>query len=117
MIKFRLKKEAIPFFSEDIAVKIMRLHEWQDNYHVDKNALEEVKPLYVSYGIKSGENSSSLSGWDEKGSRFHFTLHFPSVKFNEHDKFSKGKSIRKLMDRMQEDLNSFYEEFSVGENQ
>lgn len=116
MKKFRLKKEALPFFDEGLASDIRPLYEWQQQYKITELALEEVEPLYVTYGIKSGVNSHNLNGWGEKqGSHFHFTLHFPSVKFSEHDKFAKGKMTGKLMEKIQHVLNQFYEEFLHGD--
>lgn len=115
MKRYRLKKEAVQFFAHDVATAVLTLDEWRTN-HVDEKALEEVKPLYVTYGFKE-KNSSSLSGWSNPdgnavaGSHFHFTLNFPSVTFYEHDKFAKGKIVRELMDKMQSQLNYFYENF------
>lgn len=110
MKKYRLKKEAVKFFHESLATAIEPLHEWESK-GIDKNALDEVEPLRIEYGIPLKSNGNSLNGWDEKGSRFHFTLIFPSVKFYEHDKFHNGKIIRNLMDKIQLELNYFYSEF------
>ncbi|PPK99027.1 hypothetical protein [Parapedobacter indicus] len=110
MKKYRLKPEAVPFFSESIATQILDLEIWKKN-HVEPKALEEVEDAYLSYGQKSGENSKNLGGWDKDGSEFLFTVHFPSVKFREHDEFSKGKVIRGLMDRIQSCINNFYSDF------
>jgi hypothetical protein len=53
-----------------------------------------------------------LGGWSgEDGARFEFTIHFPSVKFNEYDKFSKGKITRELMNKIQSQINYFYDDF------
>jgi len=110
MRKFRLKKEAVKFFKDKHATAIYSLDTWED-IQVDIEALEEVEDAYVFPGIKMSENSSSLSGWDEKGSHFHFTIVFPSVKHSEHDKFSKGKISRELLDKIQRDVNDFFEQF------
>lgn len=110
MKKYRIKKEAVPFIKENHVTSIYPFDTW-DNLGIDINALEEVKDAHISYGFKK-DDSSTLSGWNEKGSQFHFTIHFPSVKFNEHDEFSKGKIIRELMDAIQHNLNDFYNSFS-----
>lgn len=110
MKKFRLKKEAVQFFMEKYATSIMTLNEWEKK-GVDKIALDEVEPLRIEYGFPISKNGTSLNGWDENGSHFHFTLIFPSVKFNEHDKFTDGKLTRVLMNRIQSVLNEFYAEF------
>lgn len=116
MKRYRLKKEALSFFSENLAKEVMALHEWEEHYHVDERALEEVKPAYVTFGFKEN-NASSLCGWSSSennghaGSHFHFTIHFPSTKLREHDKFSKGRVVRELMDRIQNDIDHFYQKF------
>jgi hypothetical protein len=114
---YRIKKEALLFFKQDLATDVMSLDEWKQNYHVDEKALEEVKPAYVTFGFKEN-NGSSLSGWsgaahnrEHVGSHFYFTVHFPSTKFHEHDKFSKGRIVRELMDRIQNDIDHFYKKF------
>ena len=122
MKQFRIKKEAVPFFNQNVATAINDLDTWK-KYQVDEKALEEVEPLYITYG-HAGERSSdygtkysSLSGWsdgstnNQKGSHFHFTLNFPSVKFREHDEFLKGKTVRNLMEKIQSQLNYFYQDF------
>ena len=110
MRKFRLKKEALKFFKEQHATSIYSFDTWQD-LQVDKEALEEVEDAYVFHGVKMNENSSYVSGWDEKGAHFHFTIVFPSVKHMEYDKFSKGKISRELLDKIQRNVNDFYEQF------
>jgi hypothetical protein len=119
MERYRLKKEALKFFNQDLATKVLPLHEWEVNHSVDENALEEVKPAYVTYGFKEN-NGSSLAGWTNQehnkghvGSHFHFTLHFPSTKFQEHDKFCKGRMVRELMDRIQNNLDQLYQKFET----
>lgn len=112
--KYRLKKEAVPFFKENLATSVYSLDVWE-KYHVDTKALEEVKPLFITFGIpfKYGKfNSHTLGGWSQEDrTMFHFTIHFPSVQYCEHSKFSKGKTIRELMDKIQGELDSFYEDF------
>lgn len=111
MKNYRLKPEAVQFFQERHSTSIYSYETW-DGLGVDKKALEEVKEVYLSYGYKTSENSSSLSGWSaEKGSDYVFTIHFPSMKFREHDKFSKGKIIRKLMDEIQTKMDYFFQDF------
>lgn len=112
MKKFRLKSEAVPFFKEDHATAIYEWTTW-DSLGVDKRALEEVEDAYITFGHeKEGSNSSSLSGWNDKGSRFHFTIHLPSVTFREHNHFTNGKIVRDLMNKIQRDVNDFYLSFN-----
>lgn len=111
MKKYRLKKEAVPFILEKHATSIYSLDTWE-GIGIDIKALEEVEPLHITYGRKIGEHGSTLSGWSEKdGTTFEFTLHFPSVTFYEHDKFSKGRITRELMSSIQHKINDFYENF------
>jgi hypothetical protein len=111
MKNYRLKKEAVIFFKETHATRICSLDIWE-GLGVDITALEEVGDPYLSYGIKQSENSSTLGGWNEKGYRFEFTIHFPSVSFYECDSFSNGKLTRELMNRIQNEINNYYVQFS-----
>lgn len=111
-MKYKLKSEAVKFFHEKYATCVYEYETWE-GIGVDKNALEEVKPAFISYGIKTSEIGSSLAGWNSEGSHYHFTINFPSMKMMEHDKFSKGKSIRKLMDKIQRDVDYFYLDFEI----
>ncbi|WP_035593287.1 hypothetical protein [Elizabethkingia anophelis] len=112
MKHFRLKKEATPFFKEKYATTIYDYEQWE-KLGVDINALEEVENAFLTYGHSDKKNrSSSLSGWSiDEGSHFHFTITFPSVKMFEHDKFSNGKVIRSLMNKIQNNINHFYSDF------
>lgn len=115
MAKFRLKKEARPFFKEKFSSSIYDWETWE-RLNVDNAALEKVEDCFVTYGHeRESDNlkSSSLGGWsNEKGSRFHFTLHFPSIQYREHDEFSKGRVVAEMMDKIQRELNRFYEQFN-----
>ncbi len=119
MKKFRLKPEAVPFFKKDLATSILTYDFWE-TIGIDINALEEVNEPYIVYGhanIKENYSSSSLAGWSEKdGSKFHFTIHFPGVKFMENDKFSNGKTVRTLMDKIQRNIDNFYSDFTIDKN-
>lgn len=109
---FRLKKEAVQFFKEGLANCLYGLDTWK-KLQVDMNALEEVEEAYLQYGQKTSEHGATLGGWSEDGSKFHFTVHFPSMKYCEHDKFSKGRMIRDLSGRIQGVINNFYMNFST----
>ena len=120
MKKYRLKKEAIPFFRKGLETAIGDWETWTKTYNVDEKALEEVEDCFVSYGFET-KTGTSLCGWGnpdsnnektKKGAHFHFTIHFPSMKNQEYDLFSKGKLSRDLMDRIQAVLNQFYSEFN-----
>jgi len=113
MRKYRLKKEAVTFFKEKYATAIYPIETW-DGLGIDMVALEEVEDAYLVFGhesLRPDSKSSSLGGWDQEGSRFYFTIRFPGVKFGEHDKFSNGKVVRELMNKIQRDINNFYSDF------
>jgi hypothetical protein len=111
MKKYRLKPEAVQFFKEKYATAIYTYDTWE-SVGVDMIALEEVQDAYLTFGHKTSEISSSLSGWDaNKGSHFLFTIHFPSTKFMEHDKFCNGKIVRELMNKIQRNIDNFYSDF------
>lgn len=111
MKNYRLKKEAVQFFKKDLATRIHTGDVWE-KLNVDEIALEEVEEAYIEYGHPLGDSGSSLSGWNKKGTHFHFTIVFPSVKYNEHDKFTKGKLTRELMNNMQYHINNHYNQFA-----
>ena len=110
---YRLKPEAVQFFKKDLSTRICELDDWSKHYGVDLNALEKVEPAYLTYGHRTSDNSSTLGGWSsEKGSEFCFTVHFPSIKNMEYDKFNKGKMTRDLMNKIQNQINYFYNDFN-----
>lgn len=106
MKKCRLKKEAVPFFTDKLATAIHDWDVWQ-KYNVDDKALEEVEDARIEYGIKTSASGATLGGWDKDGMTLCFTLVFPSMKYHEYDIFSKGKMVRELMNRLQRETNSF----------
>jgi hypothetical protein len=111
MKNYRLKKEAVPFIQEKHATKVYPLDTWE-SLSIDINALEEVKPAYITHGHKMSENSSTLGGWcRDTGATYEFTIHFPSVTFSEHDKFMKGRFTRELMQSMQYKVDDFYQKY------
>lgn len=100
---YRIKKEAIPFIDAKYINNIYTIDTWS-RMGLSENAIEEVKKPYVSYGI-NGTSSTSLGGWSgEKGSRFEFTIHFPSMKYKEYDEMRKGAFIREIMDTLVSDI-------------
>lgn len=126
----RLKKEARPFFKEELARKIMNFDEWKD-YKVDENALEEVEEVFITYGNKryskySSNVSEDLGCWcnpenDEykkngtAGATLCFSIHFPSCKWEEHDRFMKGRMVAGLMDRLQSAADNYFKQFVADE--
>lgn len=117
---YRLKPEAVPFFKKSIKTAVLDWDKWTKNYNVDPDALEEVKPCYLSYGhehetkVDNGHpiNSSTLGGWSKDGAAFHFTVHFPSMKMKEYDLFNNGNVTRQMMDAVQSSLDRFYSKFN-----
>lgn len=117
MKNYRLKPEAVPFFKEKHATSIYPYDTWE-SLGVDTKALEEIEAAYLTYGHKDLNNKgASLSGWDEKGSHFHFTVFFPNTKYMEHDKFTNGKVMRELMNKIQRNIDSFYSSYVNDSNE
>lgn len=116
MNKYRLKKEAVQFFKEKHATAIYSFDDWE-KLGVDTKALEKIEDAYITYGHRDKDNKgASLSGWSQDdGQHFHLTLNFPSVKYKEHDEFSNGRVLRKLLDRIQNQINNFYSDFANDE--
>jgi len=127
----RLKKEARPFFKEVLARAIMNFDEWKE-YKVDENALEEVEDVFITYGNKryskysSNNVSEDLGCWcnpdnDEykkngtAGATLCFSMHFPSCKWEEHDRFMKGRMVAGLMDRLQSAADNYFKQFVADE--
>lgn len=120
MIQYRLKSEAVQFFKEKYATSIYPLDTWR-SIGVDDKALEEIKPPYLKYGQKMTDSESkvigaTLGGWDKNGKEFEFTIHFNGVTMYECDKFSNGKLVRELMDKIQRDIDYWYSQFTNKED-
>jgi hypothetical protein len=113
---YRLKPEARPFFKEKFATAVMPLESWTLTYQADMNAIEEVKAPHITYGHRT-KSGGTLAGWSaEDGSHFHFTINFPSTKYQEHDKFSNGKVLAALMDKIQSAIDWHFQDFLEAEN-
>ena len=115
MKKYKIKEAAVPFIKEKYATGVYSFDVWDAN-GIDMNALEEVFPIYITHGKKTGETSSTLSGWDKDGGTFEFTIHFPGIAYGEWDKFNNGRTTRELMDRLQRETDRFFEQFLCGDN-
>ena len=120
----RLKKEARPFFKEELAREINDYETWTKVYNIDEKALEEVKEVYITYGHKTSDSCTTLGGWSNPeneehrkdksaGGAYYFAIHFPSMNFEEHDKFSKGRMIAGLMDRIQRVADNYFNDFAA----
>ena len=124
----RLKKEALPFFKEDLSRETHNIEEWKELFNIDENALEEIKEPVITcghytYGKDGLPVSATLAGWENPenfaakkhprigGTHYCFTIHFPSVKWEEHDKFMKGRMVRELLDRLQHEADRYFLDF------
>lgn len=120
MKKYRLKEKAYPYFKKDLQTKVFDLDMWKRDYNVCEEALEEVCPCYITFGIPTSSKGTMLRGWsapdsENPGARFHFTIHFPSMKCREYDEFSKGNLTRVLMETIQRDVDYWWQQFNVEE--
>ena len=124
----RLKKEALPFFKEDLSRETHNIEEWKRLFNIDENALEEIKEPVITcghhtYGKDGLPVTATLAGWENPensaakehkrigGTHYCFTIHFPSVKWEEHDKFMKGRMVRELLDRLQQEADRYFMDF------
>ena len=110
---FRLKKEATPFFKDGWNCEVQDEETWNRDFHVDSKALEEITPPYLTYGHEKTKHVNDLSSWssngDHTGSSFMFTIHFPDVKYQEHDRLCHGEFVGDLMREIQTLINDFIE--------
>lgn len=114
MKNYRLKREAVPFLKEKYATRIDTYEFWEAQA-VNNNALEEVEDAYLTYGHHHNQGlhkMSIFSGWSEKGSRFHFTVHFPSTNIKEYDLLKNDESVRDLMIEIQKTINLFIKDYT-----
>jgi hypothetical protein len=104
-----------------LAREVYDLDTWK-KYNIDEKALEEVEEPFITYGHKTSDNCTTLGGWSNPenenykkdksaGGTFYFAIHFPSMKFEENDRFSKGRIIAGLMDRIRRTADSYFTQF------
>lgn len=53
--------------------------------------------------------------WQNDGSKFEFTINFPSAKMQEYENMKKESEMRKLMDAIQSLVDTFYSDFNFEE--
>jgi hypothetical protein len=78
---------------------------WESE-HIHPNALEEVEPIHIIYGIKKSDCSSDLSGWSDETTKLHFTVAITGTTLKEHDAIIDGINMRELMAEFQAVLNN-----------
>lgn len=84
MKRYRLKRNAVPYFDDKYADKIYSYNVWEKD-NISINALEEVEPIYISYGFDK-KGYTDLSGWsNDDGAHFHFTINFPLTNLKEYN--------------------------------
>lgn len=113
---YRLKKEAVPFFTEHLATKVLTYNEWE-KFKVHMNALEPIIPVVLKYGVKEKEGDNlRLSGWNNDRAYFNFIIEYPHMNYSDYSVISKDVKVRELMDRMQNCIDSFYIDFKNQEH-
>lgn len=84
MKQYRLKRDALPFFDDKYREKVYPYSVWE-GMNISLNALEEVEPIYISYGFNK-KGYTDLCGWgSDDGSHFHFTVNLPLTNLKEHN--------------------------------
>lgn len=124
MGKYRLKAEAIPYFSEKIAKNVEPLRFWETR-HVDFNALEEIKEFYIESGHYSltNKNTKHIQGWSSgdfgndgiPNAEFHFTAHINGIEEIDY-KSIDDRHLRNLMDGFEEVLENWYQNLHTVES-
>lgn len=105
--KYKLKQEVRKFFTETPQKEIMTLEDWNKNYTVCSEILEEVPRVYVHSGISRDEGKSySIRGWGSspKEAHFHFTVRVQDIECKEYEEVK----IPELMDEVQKVLNKYF---------
>ncbi len=109
MEKFKLKDAAIPFFSYHLKRKVETIEFWDKN-HVSIEALEKVDSVFVTYGIKTSDISTSMCGWtgEDKMGQFHFTLNILDMDNSLYNTLSKDEQLMtRLMSKIQSSVSEF----------
>lgn len=122
MILYRLKEEAQPYFKDKLQTEIRDINFWSQ-IGAKEEALEIVEEAYIKYGHESESGGSTHTcGWSnpdnntDGGTRLNFTVIFPSIKYKEHNEFTKGKMVRQLMDSFQSQANYHMNQFLEEKN-
>lgn len=116
MKHYRLKEKAAPYFSEDIACRVMSFESWRD-INVHENALELLEDVVIEYGQETRDGETMYTSFDEtNGGNLHFNLIFPSIKANEMHGMIEGNQLRSLFDQLQSTANRWMHEI-VSRNQ
>jgi len=91
MKQYRLKREALQFFDDNYRRWIYPYSVWEEK-NISLNALEEVEPVYISYGMDK-KGYTDLCGWgNDDGSHFNFTVNFPLTSNKEHNQIKERMS-------------------------
>lgn len=107
MKKYRLKPDARKFFDKKYHESIYELKVWEKEI-ISLNVLDEVERVYIKLGHERDYptyKSSSLSGWGDDKSHFHFTIHINDVEYLDHDQIN----VSGMMDAIQKVVTKFME--------
>ena len=106
--KYKLKEDARSFFHDDWGREVHTLEYWRNNKTVHLNLLEKVDKVYLTFGKKVSENTTTLQGWGNAFggdiARFDFTVNVCDMSLKEHEE----TSIPELMDKIQSVLNMHF---------
>ena len=109
MKKFRLKRDAVPFFNKKYTTEVQEFDVWK-SWKIDINALEEVESVFMTYGHKTSENVNSMCEWGNKdGAKFFFTLNLPTMSRGQFEAFKQPKVLRQFMNDCQKTANIYFE--------
>lgn len=108
---YRLKNDAVQFFDDKHSKKVKPISYWFE-IGVSIYALDEVEPIFITYGIRTSDISTSVSEWDSNGStaKFHFTINAYDISLKEYNFLKEEKNIRDMMNNIQNEISNFIDE-------
>lgn len=103
--KYKLKPDARKYFDDHLQREV-QAKEWWEKKVIPIQLLEEVPNIYIEYGRKISECSTTLKGWQSDGERakFEFTLVVNDISYPDYNKVS----IPYLMDKIQSVVNDYF---------
>ena len=103
--KYKLNPDARKFFDEHLQREV-QTKDWWEKQVIPIQLLEEVPNVYIEYGRKISEYSTSLKEWqtDGKRAKFEFTISVNDISYADYNKVS----IPFLMDKIQSVVNDYF---------
>jgi hypothetical protein len=97
---YKLNPDARRFFDEKFHTQVKEL-KWWNEQGIPVNILDEMPAVYLTFGHER-DNSTALSGWDNNGAHFHFTIKIADMSSESYNKTivpAIMDEIQKVLDR------------------